>query len=147
MKKLNDHWNGQTNRRRNLGQVAGRSGAAVIELAVCLPVIVLLVAGAIECCGMIFLKQTVCAAAYEGARVAVLPDAQPRDVEQRCREGLAARQINDANITISPRNIDRLDAGDQLSVTVNAPTNANRVIPTRFVQNVVVTSAVVMLKE
>ena len=52
-----------------------RSGVAAAEFAVCLPVIVLLVLAMIESCTMVFLKQSVSIAAYEGVRTALLEDA------------------------------------------------------------------------
>ena len=44
-----------------------REGAAVVEFAVCLPLIVLIVLGTIEAGSLLFLKQTLVQAAYEGA--------------------------------------------------------------------------------
>ena len=44
-----------------------RTGAAVIEMAICLPVSVFMVFGTIELTGAIFLKQTLTSAAHEGA--------------------------------------------------------------------------------
>jgi Flp pilus assembly protein TadG len=134
-------------KRQRSSKHDGRKGTALIELAACLPVIVLLVAGSIECCGLIFLKQTLCAAAYEGIRVAVRQDATPADVNQRATEVLAARNIQNATVTIDPPDIGSLVPGDLLTVTVSAPTTGNRVIITRYVQDVTVSSSVLMLKE
>lgn len=133
--------------RRRPRRRKSRKGTAIIELAVCLPVIVLLVAGSIECCGLIFLKQTLCAAAYEGVRVAVRNDATPADVTQRAGEVLAARNIQNATIVMNPPAIDTLDAGEEITVTVSAPTANNRVIVTRYVNDVTVNAFVLMLKE
>lgn len=133
--------------RKRLGRRRIRQGTAIIELAVCLPVIVLLVAGSMECCGLIFLKQTLSAAAYEGVRVAVRQDATPADVLQRAGEVLAARNIQNATIVMNPPGIETLDAGDEVTVTVSAPTSSNRVIITRYVRDVTVSAFVLMLKE
>jgi len=46
-------------------------GAAVIEFAVCLPLIVLIVFGGIEAASMLFLRQTLVQAAYEGIKTGV----------------------------------------------------------------------------
>ena len=46
-------------------------GMAAVEFAVCLPVLVLLVFGAIEASSFIFLKQALTVAAYEGVRETV----------------------------------------------------------------------------
>ena len=49
-----------------------RKGAAVVEFAVCLPVVVLIVLGSIEAASLLFLKQTLVQASYEGVKVAIL---------------------------------------------------------------------------
>ena len=48
-----------------------RRGVAAVEFAVCLPVIILLVFGAIEASSFIFLKQSLNVAAYEGIRESI----------------------------------------------------------------------------
>ncbi len=55
-----------------------RDGVAATELAVCMPVIVLVVLATIESCAMIFLQQSLSIAAYEGARVALAPGRRRR---------------------------------------------------------------------
>ena len=50
----------------------------------CLPIIVLLVIGTIEACSMVFLKQSLAIAAYEGARTAIIPGATKAQVEAAC---------------------------------------------------------------
>lgn len=42
-----------------------RRGAAVVEFAVCLPVIIIIVFGAIEAASLLFLKQALIQSAYE----------------------------------------------------------------------------------
>lgn len=124
-----------------------RRGVATVELAVCLPVVVLLVVGSIECCGMIFLKQALASASYEGIRVAVMPDATQADVEQRCQDVLTARDINDATVTISPMPFEPVTAGNLITVTVSAPSSTHRLISSNFFPGGLITSSAVMLKE
>ena len=50
-----------------------KQGAAAVEFAIVLPVFVLILLGSIETCTMIFLQQSLEMAAYEGARVAIVP--------------------------------------------------------------------------
>ena len=54
-------------------------GTALAEIAVCLPIIVLLAFASIEACTMIYLKQSLTIAAYEGGRTAVTPGATSAD--------------------------------------------------------------------
>ncbi len=44
-----------------------RSGSVVVEVAVCLPLIVLLVFASVEACTMIYLKQSLTVSACEGS--------------------------------------------------------------------------------
>ena len=52
-------------------RLATRRAAAAAELAICLPLIVMLVMASIEACTMIFLDHGLTIASYEGVRVAI----------------------------------------------------------------------------
>ncbi len=56
------------NRKPLRGVKRKRNGTATVELAVCLPLIVIIAFGSIEATNMIFLEQRLTAAAYEGAQ-------------------------------------------------------------------------------
>lgn len=109
-----------------------RRGVAATELAVCLPIIVLLVLGTIEACSMIFLKQSLSVAAYEGARTAIIPGMKEADVKAACNQILVDRNVSGATVTVTPTNIDALNPGDFVDVTVSAPCNANSVVRNKF---------------
>lgn len=67
-----------------------RRGTSVVEFAVCMPLIMLIVLGAIEATSMIFLKQSLQAAAYEGSRRSIRIDGtevQARNVCEGVRSG------------------------------------------------------------
>ncbi len=76
--------------RRNAN--LARRGVAAAEFAVCLPVMVLLVLGMVETCSMVFLKQSLAVAAYEGAHTAVKPGATSADVRAVCDNILRDRR-------------------------------------------------------
>ena len=65
---------------------------AATELAVCLPIIVLLVVATVEACSMVFLKQSLSVAAYEGVRTAISNRATTAEVQGACQQILADRQ-------------------------------------------------------
>jgi Flp pilus assembly protein TadG len=109
-----------------------RRAVAATELAVCLPVVVLLVLGTIEACSMIFLKQSLSVAAYEGARTAIVPGKTEDDVKTACLQVLAERKVTGGQVTVTPSNIAALNPGDFVDVTVSAPCNANSVVPNKF---------------
>ena len=60
-----------------------RGGAAVVELAVVLPVFVVILLGTIETCKMIFIQQSLEIAAYEAVRVAIVPETDFEDIDIR----------------------------------------------------------------
>jgi len=109
-----------------------RRGTATVELAVCLPVMVILVLGAIECTTMIFVEQSLHVVGYETARSAILPTATNSEVQLRLNEVIAERKLNGASVQISPSDIEVLDPGTHITVTVTAPAADNAVFPLKF---------------
>ena len=109
-----------------------RRGVAAAELAVCLPVVVLLVIGTLEACSALFLKQSLTASAYEGVRTALEEGATTTMVQAACNQVLTDRKIQGAKITITPSNIAALNPGDFIDVTVSAPCSPNSLVPAAF---------------
>lgn len=122
-----------------------RSGAALVELAVCLPVMVMLVLGSIELSNFIFLKQAVTAAAYEASREAIRPLGTDATATATAEAVLAARRLSGASIVVNPSaNAER---GELVTVTVTAPSSSNRVVVPRFVAGLSVSASTTMVKE
>jgi TadE-like protein len=124
-----------------------RGGVAASELAVCLPVLVLLVLAMIEACTMIFLKQSLTVASYEGIRQALQPAASVADVEARCNSVLDDRRVQGGQIVIRPRNFQNLSPGQYIEVTVSAPAGRNSVIPGSFFRGRTLSASATMMKE
>lgn len=124
-----------------------RRGVAAIEFAVCLPIIVLLVLSTIEACSMIFLKQTLAVAAYEGARTAIIPGVTGDEVKEVCNEILKDRKVSGGIVTISPKGFDDLKPGQFVDVTVSAPCNANSIVRNKFYKGRTLTSTASMMIE
>ena len=124
-----------------------RGGVAASEFAVCLPVIVLLVLAMIESCTMIFLKQSVSVAAYEGVRTALVENAVAADVRRTSQQVLTDRRVRGATITINPNNFELLPVGEFIEVTVSAPADLNSVIPGNFFRGRTLTGTAIMMKE
>jgi hypothetical protein len=124
-----------------------RSGTAVVELAVCLPLVLLLVFATNEVADMLFLKQTLYTSAYEGARVAIHPGSTPSDVSKRCSEILAVRGVKGANVAIEPANFETQPRGSAIAVTVTAPSGSNTSLPVWFFSGKTLRAKPVMMKE
>jgi hypothetical protein len=107
-------------------------GVAAAELAVCLPVVVLIVIATIEACSALFLKQSLTVAAYEGARTTLSDRMTPGSVEAACNQVLNDRKVDGATITTKPTNLASLQPGDFFDITISAPCDKNSVVPTTF---------------
>ena len=124
-----------------------RRGAAAVEFAICLPVMVLLVLSLIETCTMAFLKQSLTVAAYEGAHTALLPEATAADVRANCEQILQDRRVKSGTVEVTPRDLPRLPEGQYFEVRVSAPSDANGVLPARFFRGKILVGSAVMMKE
>ena len=109
-----------------------RRGAAVAELAVCLPAIVLLTMGALECCTMIYLRQTLHVAAYEGIRVAIREDMPTATALSRAQRVIDDRRVEGATISFTPADTVFLARGTPITIQVDAPCEGNNALPLRF---------------
>ncbi|MCP4783785.1 MAG: pilus assembly protein [Fuerstiella sp.] len=126
---------------------SNRRGTAATELAVCLPILLVLIIGTIEACSMVYLKQSLSVAAYEGVRVSVSPNGNSTDVTTAANRILTARNVKSATITVSPADFATLPAETWVSVRVAAPANANSIISGLFYDATVVDGEATMMKE
>jgi Flp pilus assembly protein TadG len=122
-------------------------GVAATELAVCLPIVVLLVVATIEACSMVFLKQSLSVAAYEGVRTAITNGATAAEVQATCKQILSDRHVAGATIAVNPVNIGAAVPGSYVDVTVTAPCAGNSVVPLQFYRGKTLTATASMMVE
>lgn len=122
------------------------AGVAVVELAVCLPVLVLLAFASIEATSMIYLKQSLKITAYEGVRISMVTGATNGQVTQQCELILTNRRINGGSVSISP-DVETASAGTPISVTVSAPCRSNGFFTSLFYSNSRFEESAHMMKE
>ncbi len=132
----------QKNSRR-----ARERGSVVVELAITLPVFVLILFGTIETTTMIFLQQSLEISAYQGARIALIPSATAADVTNACSTVLADRNINAASVSITPANYDSQPYGTSIRVRVAAPCSSNSPFSPWFYGGHTLVGEVTMMKE
>jgi Flp pilus assembly protein TadG len=113
---------------------ASRRGLAATETAIMLPVLVIIVFGAIELANGIYLQQTLSVAAYEGARAACRPGATRQEAEQRIAEVLVAREVDDYVVDIFPAISPTTPRTTEITVSITAPASEYSVGPVRFFQ-------------
>jgi hypothetical protein len=118
----------------------------VVELAICLPILVLLLLSTVEACVMLQLKQNLSLTAYEGARIGILPGSNSENVEFQCQLLLDDRKIDGYTIVMTP-DPSVMDVGDMFTVTVSADCVVNSVLGGVFYQGKSLSESVVMRAE
>ncbi len=124
-----------------------RSGAAVVEFAVCLPILMVMILGSIEATSAIFLKQSLVAAAYEGIREAAKLRATAASANQFATDVLNARQVRSFRVVFTPADPATVARGERVTVEVSAPISANSPFIGKVIQDRTLTARAVMIKE
>lgn len=128
-------------------RAANRTGAAVVEFAVLLPVMILLVFGSIEMANGIFLKQAISVSAYEGARAGSRSGGTEAEVKSRISEVLTSRGIKNQTVTISP-SLTGIARGTKVTVTVSVPpSELGTAIPLAFLKTKTFSRSVSMVRQ
>ena len=124
-----------------------RKGLAVVELAVCLPVLVVILLATIETCVMLQLQQNLAITAYEGARIGIMPGSDASAVQLQCELLLDDRSIQGYTISMNPADPLSMEIGEDFTVTINADCAANSVLGGMFFQGKNMNESVVMRAE
>jgi Flp pilus assembly protein TadG len=122
-------------------------GVAAVELALCIPVLLVLVIGTVEACNIVFLKQSLTTAAYEGARTAIGSGATTADVENQCQQILKERKVASGSITVNPPIVSDVPVGQYITVAVSAPADSNAVLKGWFYNGQTLQGQATMMKE
>jgi Flp pilus assembly protein TadG len=124
-----------------------RHGAAVVEFAVCLPVIVLLILGSIEATSAIFLRQALTTSAYEGIREAARTGATTAQATNRAQNVLTSRNVRGSTIQFSPTDVGAAPRGEIISIEVAARFSTNSPFMGNVIADRTTTVRTVMVKE
>jgi Flp pilus assembly protein TadG len=100
-----------------------RRGAAAIEFAMTVPVLFLLLFGALELGRMNMIRQTANNAAYEAARCCAVPGATAAEGVAAAQKLLSSIGANGATITITPATI--VNSTTSVTATVTIPYSTN----------------------
>lgn len=133
--------------KNRIARVKPRRGAAAVEFAVCLPVVLLIVFGSIQAASMLFLRQATIQAAYEGVKVAIRDRGTDDKVREAAQAVLDGRQLTGVNIDIQPSNVDTLAPGTVIDVIVSAPSDENTLFPFGLFTGQIVSANAAMVKE
>ncbi len=94
-----------------------------MEMAVCIPVMLLLVFGCLELNSSIFLSQTLTSAAHEGALIGLRQNATESEVANRVALVMKARNISQYALDIDTFGtpFDALESGQKFAIHIEAP--------------------------
>ena len=110
-----------------------RNGALTVEVAMCLPLLILLLFGSYELARTNMILHATQSAAYEGARVGIVPGATPEKIEESVSYVLQTLAIDNFTIETIPAVIER--DTESLEVIVRVPLRNNLSLPQLFVEN------------
>jgi Flp pilus assembly protein TadG len=116
---------------RRLPGGSSRRGAAAVELALCLPILLTTALGMIETCNVVFLQARMQSAAFEAARLATRPTtsaavaATAAQVTADANTLLTQLGVTGATVTLSPASLSSVTPGTTVSVSITAPLSKN----------------------
>ncbi len=122
-----------------------RRGAHIVEMALVLPILIMIVFGIIEFSRANQIRQTVKQAAYEGARVGITMDATVASVQAQANSVLTGVGITGGTVTVSPNPI--TSTTPFVTVTVSASATANGWFMKYFTAGQPITAAVTLESE
>ena len=124
-----------------------RQGAALVEFAVCMPVLLILILGSMEATSAIFVRQALTTSAYEGIREAIRISSTTSGSTNRAQAVLTARQIRNSSIQFTPSDIQSALPGSTVVVEVSAPYKINSPFFGNVIADRVTTVRSAMVKE
>jgi Flp pilus assembly protein TadG len=110
-----------------------RTGGLAVEMALCLPVLVMLLFGCFEMAHANMLIHSTESAAYEGARVGIIPGASPEKIKSAAGSVLRAVGINNFTVKVTP-DVIRNDT-KEVTVEIAVPFKTNTSIPAMYMQD------------
>ena len=115
-----------------------------------LPALIVLTLGTLDLCSLMFLKETVVLAAYEGAREGVNRGQTDADCVARVVELLDERGVAHSGsgaVDITGASFDSAETLEHVTVTVTVPAAGNLLIPSAMFDSMDVSASVTMRKE
>ena len=119
-----------------------------MEFAIVAPLLFLIILGLVEFGRMVMVQQIVTNASREGARRAILEDAESPDIKDFVTDYLRDASVSGATVTVAPESLADLWFGDPVTVAVSVPYAQVSWVPLpRFLGGVTLTGQSVMSAE
>ncbi len=97
-----------------------RRGVAAVEMALVLPVLLIVVFGTINASQLMHFRKSIVLAASEGIRRASERDSTSADVESLVSAVLSSRRVSNPTITLTPATIESAQPGDVIELQIQA---------------------------
>ncbi len=97
-----------------------RRGAAVVEVAVVSPIIIIIFLGTLEMGRALHVKYTLQEAARASCRIAVLEGSTQQDLDQIANGSLQPAKIGKYTMTVTPTDFQAAEEGDPITVSISA---------------------------
>lgn len=117
---------------RSNGGGHARNGTASVEIAILLPLLVLITFSSLELSNMVFQKQSLSIASYEGAKIATNPGITDLQARTRVQEILTARGLSNTSISITPALTGLTPRGTMVTVALTSDDTAASVLSVRM---------------
>ena len=111
---------------------ARRQGALTVEFALTVPLVFMMLFGAIELLYVNMVRCSAEAAAYDAARRAIVPGASADDARAAAQLVLDAISVRNERVTISPDPI--TDTTQEVTVTIEIPLDSNSLVSPRYMK-------------
>lgn len=126
------------NHRQNDCERSGRKsnrrrGATMVEFAIVAPIFLILLFGAFEFSRLNMMRSTASNAAYEAARLSMVPGATSAEATAEAQRILAVLGTRNASVTINPGTVSATD--EEITVTITIPFADNAFMIPVFVGN------------
>ncbi len=124
-----------------------RRAAAVTELAVCLPLVILMIFASLEGANMLFVRQAAVQAAYETVKAAAKPNGTRLTAEAIGRQVLTARRLTPQALTLDPLDVESAAEGAPIQVTVQVNGASRSILGFGPFHGLVIEAQATMFKE
>jgi Flp pilus assembly protein TadG len=133
-----------TNKRRSRLH-RDRSGAVLVEFALCAPILFFFFFTAFEFSRVNMIRQSIENAAYEGSRRGIVPGATADDCKNSARVVLNSISARVATVTVTPSVI--APDTEQVTVRIDVPVNENSWVAPFFFKDMIVSTSMTMQRE
>ena len=110
-----------------------RTGSLTVEVALCLPILFTILFASFELARANMILHATESAAYEGARVGIVPGATPETIEASASSILNSVGIKHFTVNVNPAVID--ETTENIDVTILVPFGDNTSIPSLFMED------------